>query len=255
MAINRRCGRLAIQQLVHNPPTTNMVRSNFGILLVAIVGATLWGESQGANILGVFSSLSPSHLIVQMSMVKVLAEEGHNVTVVTALKPPVNHKDINVVQVPLSEEDQRLMSATIASMASTDKSNILVTMYRAMGQMSFIFEKMQDVLADQRVRDLYENKDNHFDLVIFGFFMNNYQLGLAHKLKAPSVLAVSMLPGEIFNGVFGNPNVPSFVPSMNMAVEKGHILTFTERVKNLFLIYALDVFLWFIENNNSKVYK
>lgn len=232
-----------------------MARLNFGILLAAIVGATLLGESQGANILGVFSSLSPSHLIVEMSMLKVLAEEGHNVTVVTALKPAVSHKDINVVQVPLSEEDQRLMSATIASMASTDNSNMLITMFRVMGQMSFMFEKMQAVLADQRVRDLYENKDNHFDLVVFGFFMNNYQLGLAHKLKAPSVLAAPMLPGELFNGIFGNPNVPSFVPAMNMAVEKGHILTFTERVKNLFMNYAIDFFFWFIENNNSKFYK
>lgn len=232
-----------------------MVRLNLAILLVAIVGASVLGRSQGANILGVFSSLSPSHLIIQMSMVKVLAEAGHNVTVVTALKPPVNHKAINVIQVPLSEEDQRLVSASIASMASTDNSNMLSTMFRIMGQMKFFFEKMQDVLGDQRVRDLYENKDNHFDLVIFGFFMNNYQLGLAHKLKAPSVLAASMPPGEIFNGVFGNPNVPSFVPAMNMAVEKGHILTFTERVKNLFMNYFMDVFLWFMENNNSKIYK
>lgn len=227
-----------------------MVHYNLGILLLAIVGA-----AQGANILGVFTSLSPSHLIIQMSMVKVLAEEGHNVTVVTALKPVVTHKSIHVVQVPLSAEDERAMSATIAGMASRDNSNMLLSMHRTLGQMKFMLGKMQDVLADQRVRDLYENGDNHFDLVIFGYFLNNYQLGLAHKLKAPSVLAVSMQPGEIFDNMFGNPHVYSFVPTMNLAIEKGSVMTFSQRVKNLIMGHAFELFFKYIEYDSAKVYK
>lgn len=228
-----------------------MVRYDLGILLLL----TILGVSQGANILGVFTSLSPSHLIIQMSMVKVLAEEGHNVTVVTALKPVVTHKSIHLVQVPLSAEDERAMSATIAGMASRDNSNMLLTMYRTLGQLQFMLGKMQDVLVDQRVRDLYENGDNHFDLVIFGYFMNNYQLGLAHKLRAPAVLAVSMHPSEMFNNIFGNPHVYSFVPTMNMAIEKGSVMTFTQRVKNLVMGYAIELIFSYIEYDNAKVYR
>lgn len=232
-----------------------MAGYNWGVLLLAIVGVGQFGVSEGANILGVFTSLSPSHLIIQMSMIKVLAEEGHNVTVVTALKPPVTHKDIGVIQVPLSEADERAMSETIASMASQDNSNMMLTMFRTLGQLRFMFKKMQNVLKDQRVRDLYENRDNHFDLVLCGYFMNNYQLGLAQKLKAPVVLAASMNPGEIFNNMFGNPHVSSFVPSMSVAIEKGGVMSFTQRVKNLMMGYAVELLFSFIEYDNAKKYK
>jgi len=67
-------------------------------IVVLIAGA------HGANILGLFTSLSPSHLVIQMSMARILAERGHNVTVVTILKPPSLHKDINHILVPMEED-------------------------------------------------------------------------------------------------------------------------------------------------------
>ncbi|KAH8404802.1 hypothetical protein KR222_003851, partial [Zaprionus bogoriensis] len=235
--------------------TANMARFNGKILLSVIGIAALLGATQGANILGVFTSISPSHLIVQMSMIKVLAEAGHNVTVVTALKPAVSHKDINVIQVSFSEEDRQKMSSSIGSMVSNDNSNMLLSVFRSFGQMQFMFQKMEDVLMDQRVKDLYENKDNHFDLVMIGYFMNNYQIGLAHKLKAPVVLAVSLPPIELINPVFGNPDSESHVPALNIAVENGRPMSFVLRVKNFISAQFMKLFFWVVENSNAKAYK
>lgn len=225
------------------------------ILLLAIVGVVFISGSQSANILGVFTSLSPSHLIVQMSMVKVLAENGHNVTVVTILKPPVTHKGINVVQVPLSDEDQRMMSATIGKMVASDNSNMVVSMFRTMGQMKLMFEKMRDALLDQRVKNLYENKDNKFDLVVIGYFLNNYQLGIAHKLKVPVILAATMPPNQLFNKILGNPQLASHVPAMPGISVKGQPMTFSQRLKNYITTCAMGVFMWILENNDAKDYR
>ncbi|XP_030555064.1 UDP-glucuronosyltransferase 1-1-like [Drosophila novamexicana] len=225
------------------------------ILLLAIVGVVFISGSQSANILGVFTSLSPSHLIVQMSMVKVLAENGHNVTVVTILKPPVTHKGINVLQLPLSDEDQRMMSATIGKMVASDNSNMVVSMFRTMGQMKLMFEKMRDALLDQRVKNLYENKDNKFDLVVIGYFLNNYQLGIAHKLKVPVILAATMPPNQLFNKILGNPQLASHVPAMPGISVKGQPMTFSQRLKNYITTCAMGVFMWILENNDAKDYR
>lgn len=198
-----------------------MDRSTNRNVLLLIVSALLISGSQGENILGVFTSLSPSHLIIQMSMAKVLAENGHNVTVVTALNPPVTHKDIKIIQVPLTEEEAQRLSSSIGSMTTRDNSNMIAAMFRTISQMGFMFDKMKEVIMDQRVKDLYENKDHNFDLVMVGFFLNNYQIGIAHKMKVPVVMASSMALNEIFNSMFGNPNAFSYVPVTSQAVEKG----------------------------------
>ncbi|EDW37471.1 GL25511 [Drosophila persimilis] len=133
------------------------------LLILALVAS----GSQGANILGLFTSLSPSHLVIQMSMAKILAESGHNVTVVTALKPPLLHPAVNHIQVTLDEADGKSFGALVADMAKRDTSNAVISMLVAMGSLTSAFGKMADVLRHQKVKDLYEHTDNHFDLVIW----------------------------------------------------------------------------------------
>uniref|UniRef100_A0A6P4G208 UDP-glucuronosyltransferase 2B2-like n=1 Tax=Drosophila rhopaloa TaxID=1041015 RepID=A0A6P4G208_DRORH len=145
--------------MVHKPST---------FLFLAIAIATLVGGSQGANILGLFPSLSPSHLIIQMSAAKVLAEKGHNVTVVTVLEPVVTHKNIHLILVPLTKEEAQLMSDGIGSMSKSDNRNMALSMLQALGQIDFIFKKNAEILDGRSSADLYLNKDNQFDVVLSG---------------------------------------------------------------------------------------
>ncbi|EDW42401.1 GM25982 [Drosophila sechellia] len=115
-----------------------------------------------------------------MSAVKVLAENGHNVTVVSVLKPVVNHKNITVIQVPLSRKEAQLRSDKIGVMSKNDNSNMALSLLR-MSQMDFVIRKNAETLMNDRVRDLYLNRGNKFDLVISGYFINNFQLGFARK--------------------------------------------------------------------------
>ncbi|XP_022223491.2 UDP-glycosyltransferase UGT5-like [Drosophila obscura] len=226
------------------------VKLNIPLLLLALLA----GGSQAANILGLFTSLSPSHLVIQMSMAKILAESGHNVTVVTALKPPFLHQSINHIQVPLNEADGKSFGALVAGMAKRDTSNPVISMFLAMGSMLSLFGKMEDVLRHQKVQDLYEQPDNHFDLVILGYFMNSLQLSVAHKLKVPQIVALSN-PPVLLGSVLGNPSEISYVPSLNVVVEKGQTMSIFQRLLNIFGTVGQWIFMLAIEHNNDKIYK
>ncbi|SPP86139.1 UDP-glucuronosyltransferase 2B15-like isoform X3 [Drosophila guanche] len=224
------------------------------ILLLVVVGALI-GSSLGANILGLFTSLSPSHLIIQMSAVQALAERGHNVTVVTVLQPAVSHKDINVISVPLSAEESQYLSELFAAMSRNDDKNMLFAMFRMFGQMGFMSQKMADAFKDPRVRDLYHNKENRFDLVLSGFALNDYQMGFAQKVKAPVIVLATMPPGPLLNYLIGNPEELSYVPDMSDSVEKGKGMSFKQRLSGYLMGLGYKLFSRMIERRNQKYYK
>ncbi|XP_022233666.2 UDP-glycosyltransferase UGT5-like [Drosophila obscura] len=226
------------------------------ILLLAVAAvAALIGGTQGANILGLFTSLSPSHLIIQMSAAKALAESGHNVTVVTVLKSAVSHKDIRVIEVPLSEEASQYLNDLFAEISKYNNRNMLVSMFRMFGRMGFMLQKMEDALKDPRVRDLYLNKDNRFDLVLSGFSLNDYQMGFAQKVQAPLIVVATMPPGLLLNYLIGNPEELSYVPGMNDSVEKGKGMTFKQRLSGYVMGLGYKVFSKLIERRSKKSYK
>ncbi|KAH8282529.1 hypothetical protein KR054_008203, partial [Drosophila jambulina] len=229
-----------------------MVPLRFLLLAVAVVA--LAGGAQSANILGLFPSLSPSHLIIQMSVAKVLAERGHNVTVVTVLKPVVTHKSINVITIALTKEEAQQMSDTIKEMSKTDNKNMVLSMLRMMGQMDFMFTKMAETLQHDRVRDLYLNKDNRFDLVLSGYFMNDFQLGFARKVNAPVVVVATMPPNQMLNPLIGNPLEVSYVPSMDDSLEKGKGMSFRQRAGSLFASLSFRLISYFFDKRNNDLY-
>jgi len=230
-----------------------MVHEPSKILVLAIAIAAFMDGSQGANILGLFPSLSPSHLIIQMSAAKVLAEKGHNVTVVTALKPVITHKNITLIEVPLTKEESQFMSDSIGEMSKTDNSNMAVCLIRMMGQMEFMFRKNAETLMDDRVKDLYLNKDNKFDLVLSGFFMNDFQLGFARKVNAPVIVVATMAPNPMLNPLIGNPLEISYAGSND--VEKGKGATFMQRLVSYIISCVFGIFTLFSEKRNRNLYK
>ncbi|KAL7739945.1 hypothetical protein ACLKA6_013133 [Drosophila palustris] len=224
------------------------------IKFVAFLGIVFVSCAQGANILAVFSVPSPSHLIVEISMAKVLAENGHNVTVVTTLKPHVTHKNINLIHVALTEDEKRLMKDTISNLTQRDNTDVFSSLFRMRQQFGFIANKNRDVMKDPRIKDLYENKDNKFDLVMIGYFLNNFQIAIAQKLKVPVVIATSMFQWEIFNSMLGNPSGVEYVPSINTMVKVGPTMTFSQRINNIISICFQRIFAFLMEKDNAAIY-
>lgn len=224
-------------------------------LFAAIFGTLIISAVHSANILAFFTCLSPSHLIIEISMAKVLAENGHNVTVVTTLKPHVTHKNLNIIHLALEKEELKLWKKKIADMANSDNSNTIASMFRMRGQLQFTFDKNVEVMSDPRVIDFYENKDNKFDLVMIGYFLNNFQMGIAQKLKVPVIIASSMFQWEIFNNMLGNPRELSYVPRLDFHTEKGRPMNFKERLKNVVMTAFVRYWTYLIDQDNAQAYK
>ncbi|KAH8409588.1 hypothetical protein KR222_008919, partial [Zaprionus bogoriensis] len=195
------------------------------VFLVLLVIAT---PAWSANILGLFSSHSQSHLILHMSMVKALAEEGHNVTVVSVLKPTVTHKDIHVIVVPVSDEHERALDSQMTEMAG-EKNSLMGTLIRLMTGMSAMIDSQLDVLYDPRFQRIYDTK---FDLMFMGYFINDFQLGVAHKLQVPVIVAWMQAPMPAIDEFIGNPTEISYVPILGTAMERGKPMSFAKRVEN-----------------------
>lgn len=205
------------------------------ILFVCIlVIFTRWQATQvdAANILGVFTSHSPSHLIVHMSVAKILAEKGHNVTVVASQVPKVNHKQINLIVIPPTKEQEEMLNKEVAGMA-LKKNSLFTTIGNFFGSLKLLIDLQFDVLKDPRFTQLYENSETHFDLVICGYFMNTFQLGVAAKFNAPVVVSWSGASMLLSDLLVGNPSEVSFVPDFNIALKTGEKMNFLQRLQNL----------------------
>lgn len=204
------------------------------LLSLLVTASPAWS----ANILGLFTSHSQSHLILHMSMVKALAEEGHNVTVVSVMKPTVTHKDIHHIVIPVSDEHEQSLESQMSQMAG-EKNTIISTLLRLLTGMSAMIESQVDVLSDPRFQRIYETK---FDLMFMGYFLNDFQLGLAHKLQVPVIVAWMQAPIPVINSFVGNPQEISYVPIMGASAERGKAMSFVQRVENFAKNLALHGF-------------
>ncbi|KAH8362652.1 hypothetical protein KR200_008373, partial [Drosophila serrata] len=218
-------------------------RSVFLLLLALVV------SSQGANILGLFSSHSQSHLIIHMSVAKTLAEAGHNVTVVSMMQPKVMHKDIHLIVIPVTEEQERILDKQLTTMAG-QKNSAISFVISLMSGTDVMIQAQADLLSHPSFQPIYETK---FDLMIMGYFFNDFQLGVANKLKVPVVIDWMTASMPLTDDMTGNPSELSYVPNAaTSATQPMSLLKRAENlVKHLFFKYMATVF----DNNMNRIYK
>ncbi|XP_036347530.1 UDP-glycosyltransferase UGT4-like, partial [Rhagoletis pomonella] len=225
--------------------------------LIAIATIAFMAISTGvqpvhsANILGVFLSPSPSHLIVHMSIMKTLAERGHNVTVVTGQKPKVNHEKIHNIIIKPAEALQREMNEELAGLGAK-KQSMLEMLTRVITADTVMFTIQLDVLKNERLQEIYET---NYDLVIMGYFMNNFQWIVPAKLNCPLILSWTGQPMEMINELVGVPHEASYVPNVFMPYKKGEVMNFSSRLFNLFGSTAFRLFTSILDISLAARYK
>ncbi|KAH8326051.1 hypothetical protein KR067_013684 [Drosophila pandora] len=227
--------------------------ASFGAILVAfVIIQSMPKGSNGSNILGVFTSHSPSHLIVHMSIMRTLAERGHNVTVLSSMPPKVTHENIKHIVVPLSAEDEKVLDEGMSGMVKT-KQSFLSMMNSASKSQSILMYKQVEVLEDPRFKELYLNKDNKFDVVFFGFFFNTYQVALGARFNCPVIMSWCGPPMPLVNELLGNPELSS-VPQMHVAVAHGQPMNFKKRLHNLASNIGFSMFNIYLNRKNQLFY-
>ncbi|XP_043644918.1 UDP-glycosyltransferase UGT5 [Drosophila teissieri] len=194
--------------------------SKIGFLIIFLLG-TQTPSGDGANILGVFSTPSPSHVIVHMAVMKALADRGHNITMVTQMKPRLApHENITVIIVPPTEERLKFMEEHLA-----EKSNAKLSFWQAfakgIAQSSSQMDGHYEFMTHPNFKEIYENPKTKVDLVILGLMANYFELGIAAKLNCPVIVSWVGIPLPFLDSLVGNVNDPSYVPTINVALKAG----------------------------------
>lgn len=229
--------------------------TKIGFLIAFLLG-TMTQSSGGANILGVFGTHSPSHVIVHMAVMKALADRGHNITVVTQMKPKLaTHENITVIIAPPTEERHRYIKEYMAEV-SNEKPSFWETMVKAIVQSSNQLEGQYEFMTHRNVKEIYENPKIKFDLVFLGLMANTYQLGIAAKLKCPVIISWVGIPLPFMDSIVGNVNDPSYVPTVNVALNAGQkTMDFGLRFVNFFKYAIMCVFETLLDYKMNQFYE
>uniref|UniRef100_A0A6P4FG26 UDP-glucuronosyltransferase 2B15 isoform X1 n=2 Tax=Drosophila rhopaloa TaxID=1041015 RepID=A0A6P4FG26_DRORH len=217
-----------------------MIKYTTTFLLLVLLLGTKTQCSKGANILGIFGTHSPSHVIVHMAVMKTLADRGHNITVVTQMKPKIAaHENITVILAPPTPERQKFIKEYMEEV-SNEKPSFWETMAKVVVTSANQLEGQYEFMVHANFKQLYENPQTNFDLVFLGAMANDFQLGIAAKLGCPAIITWVGVPLPFMDSLVGNVNDPSYVPSVNVALEPGqNTMQFGLRLGNLFKHYFL----------------
>ena len=97
-------------------------------------------------------------------------------------------------------------------------------------------------------------KDEKFDLIITGFFMNSFLFGIAEEFDCPIVIVSVVAPMISSNGLVGNPVGIFGVPHVMFSGIKT-VATFFARVKNFFMYLMESIMMFLIEYKSKQIYE
>lgn len=202
------------------------MKSNLSLFIVFLTIST----SAGSRILFVFPTPSKSQMIVGQSLAKILTENDHKVTVVSAFPLENSVKNYIDVKIELKNELKQVFKSFMSESSEKFSFEEMHQMFRIADEIGAIFMKsleMKKLLDEEK-----------FDLLILGYVpLNNFMLGLADHFKCPSIL---LNTAEVHNSILeiiGNPLEISSVPHFLISSSKMDNLV--SRVKN-FIISSFD---------------
>ncbi|ETN67850.1 glucosyl/glucuronosyl transferase [Anopheles darlingi] len=178
------------------------------------------------RILCVYPSSGRSHVLIGQALLKGLAERGHEVTMVSPFKlskPVSNYREIVVPKVDLSD-----MTKDFLQKNSGQSVSMMLNLFQSQ------IDTAEMLLQDPQFLAI---KNEHFDLVIVGYFVADYVLGLGPHFNAPTVILYSAGMTKMTADYIGNPRAVSTVPSMLLGGKEP--MGFVKRVIN-FLVSGFE---------------
>lgn len=191
------------------------------VALLAISSPDIKGV-QSAKILCVFPSPGRSHVLVGQTLLKALAERGHEVTMVSPFKlskPVPNYREIYI---PADDTVSRMTKSFLEKPQNMFK--VMPTMVAS------VLETANRTITDPKFLAI---KNEQFDVVISGLFIADFFLGIGPHFNAPIVALWSAGQTKFTSDLVGNPRALEAVPHV-MLGPKGP-MGFVSRMKNLLI--------------------
>lgn len=121
-------------------------------------------------------------------------------------KPIANYTSVQIEMGPEIKARWDVLSSSMLEGAEEEKAFFL--------NMPEMLQTMATINRESYIHPLVQKlrRESSFDLVVFGWFFNDYQIGLANDFKCPSVIVASMNAVKPLLDLVGNPNGVAFTP-------------------------------------------
>uniref|UniRef100_A0A8W7PY65 UDP-glucuronosyltransferase n=1 Tax=Anopheles coluzzii TaxID=1518534 RepID=A0A8W7PY65_ANOCL len=185
---------------------------------------------ESAKILGIFPTASKSHWILGSSLLKELAQDGHEVTMISPFplkNAPKTYRDVNIAY------NTNLFDDIMDEVFEKIDDSIVEKM---MELGTFVNEITNTTLSSPEVQALIHS-DETFDLLILEIFLDDALLGFADRFNCPVVGMSTFGASSWVNSLTGSPQPLSYVPHpMSSFTDK---MNFWQRLGNV-LFTAFD---------------
>lgn len=202
---------------------------------ILLITVNLKSVFAGSRILFVFPTPSKSQMVIGESLMKLLAQNDHEVTVVSLFpleKPLKNYRD---VKIHFNGSLDEIFQKVIRDSKKKISMELMNTMFDIADKIGTIF---MESLETQNLM-----KEGKFDLVILGFVpLNSFLLGLADHFKCPSMFLNTAEVHTSLMTLMGNPLGVNSVP--HFLISSSKLDSFMNRMKN-FLISSFDLTMGF----------
>lgn len=201
-------------------------------IFILVIFVVLSGNCVNSKrILITHPSPSQSHVIPISILAKLLAERGHEITLISSF--PVNKdgkiKNFRDIKIEFDDGDK---GETIKEMLKNPGATFSLTAIKQMPEL--IAKSGNSSLQSKEVRRMM--KEESFDLVIVGYFFSEFQLGLGDHFKCPTIMVSSFGMMSPLAWMMGNPLGIPAAPHIVLS-QKG--TSFFERLATL-LMYTLE---------------
>uniref|UniRef100_A0A182K1U4 FAD-binding PCMH-type domain-containing protein n=1 Tax=Anopheles christyi TaxID=43041 RepID=A0A182K1U4_9DIPT len=187
-------------------------------------------EVRSAKILGIFPTTSKSHWILGSALMKELAQNGHEVTMISPFplkNAPKTYRDVNI-------EYKTNLFEDVMDKVFENIDDSLVEKMMKLG--NFVEVITNNTLSSPEVQGLLQS-DETFDLLVLEIFLDDAFLGFADRFNCPVVGMSTFGASSWVNSLTGSPQPLSYVPHpMSSFTDK---MNFWQRLGNV-LFTAFD---------------
>lgn len=195
------------------------------VIILVTLSSTLHSTSS-ANILALLPPPFPSHSFWSRPLLDALQSRGHHLTVFSPfhpVNPGPNRRDIIIEHVFESSDN-------IFQYPSLIKDNTIQTLLSTLNFLESMHVVDTISMASNATQHLL-NSTEHFDLILVDLTFGECFLGFVHKFHYPPVIGVVPYGVDPFvNDLFGNPELPSYIPHAISPVSDR--MSFYERLLN-----------------------
>lgn len=220
---------------------------NFSLAVCALIACLIVAvrPTSSARILGVFSTPSRQQWYVHETLMRGLAIKGNNVTVISPYAASSNddfavqgqptsgnYRHIHVHIANIDALDLELLHRNLTNIQGEHNSTLHWAVHRVPHLLASLLNVTADVMRSPEVDQLKRSSNTDgFDAIVYGWFFNDFQLGLSGHFGCPSVLLSASVPAiQMLRDYVGQPYGVAYTPAMFAPFTAN--MTFAQRLVN-----------------------